>query len=86
MRKRAAEPGTRAVLTAYKNGERLGAVANFEKRARTGFVWLCEMFTGNDWVRISRPEGKEFGFGVTQDTERSAGFAGMGAGEGVRWA
>ena len=79
-------PGTRAVLTAYKNGERLGTVANFEKRPRTGFVWLCEMFTGNDWVRISRPEGKEFGFGVTQDTERSAGFAGMGAGEGVRWA
>ena len=58
---------TRAVLTAYKNGERLGEVANFEKRPNAGFFWLVEMYGSDTWVEISRPARKEFGFGVTKD-------------------
>lgn len=60
-------PATRAVLTACKNGERLGEVANFEKRPGAGFFWLAQLYGCDTWLEISRPAGKEFGYGVTKD-------------------
>jgi hypothetical protein len=61
-------PGTRATLTAYNNGERVGTVVTFETRPRTSFVWLVEMVSADNWVQISRPEGQEFGYGGTSAT------------------